>query len=384
MKYQMPIPIVAAKRSPIGRFGGGLKSLSAAAIGHQVVSGALTAEMIDATQLTIAGQVLQAGCGMNPSRQLALASGISQDSPAYTINMVCGSGLKAVTAIADTIALGEIGCGLAVGMESMTQAPFYSTQQRWGSKFGDVTLRDAVQMDGLTDPTLAIPMGETAERIAAHLDISRDEQDAFAVESQQRTCAGFESEIIPVVSRDGTISTDEHPRPGTTREKLGALKPAFRPDGTVTAGNSSGINDGAAAIFLCNKASAATHGWKPLARVVGHSVIGCDPGMMGLGPVPAIRRLLAEIGWSIDDVDCFEINEAFAAQAIACIRLLDLPADRVNPRGGAIALGHPIGCSGTRILVTLLHNLIRNDQKCGVAALCVGGGMGIAIAVERG
>lgn len=383
MKYRKPICIVAAKRSPIGRFGGGLKAFSATEIARHVAAAALSESMVKATQLTVAGQVLQAGAGMNPARQLSLAAGIAQETPAFTVNVVCGSGLKAVVEVANAIELGNISAGLAAGMESMTRAPFYSLSTRWGAKYGNTALVDAVQSDGLTDPSLNIPMGETAERIADKLNISRVDQDAFATESQRRAQADFSTEIVPIAVKEGTVARDEHPRSETTAEKLATLKPAFRKDGTVTAGNSSGINDGAAVIFLADEETAQANAWPILARITGQTLCGCDPALMGLGPVGAIRQLYKDTGWSTTDVDSFELNEAFAAQSLGCIRELELPPEKVNPRGGAIALGHPIGCSGARILVTLVHHLINNDLKRGIASLCIGGGMGIAVAVER-
>lgn len=383
MKYDKPIFIVAAKRSPIGRFGGGLKDLSAVQIARDVALGSLDASMISAAELTVAGQVLQAGTGMNGARQLSLACGISQEVPAFTVNMVCGSGLKAVAEIANAIAGGEISSGLASGMESMSQAPFFSTSLRWGAKYGDTALRDIIASDGLTDPTLSLPMGETAEKIAETHKISRSDQDAFAAESQRRAgLADFSSEIISIKTKSGFVERDEHPRPDTTVERLAALKPAFRKEGTVTAGNASGINDGAAILFIADEESTKKHGWTPLAKIAGYTMRGCDPAMMGLGPIYAVRDLLTQLNWTAEDVDAFELNEAFAAQSLACIRELGLPAEKVNPRGGAIALGHPIGCSGARVLVSLIHYLKENDLKRGVATLCIGGGMGIAMAVE--
>ena len=384
MKYKKSIYLVAARRSPIGRFGGGLKELPAVEIARQVTSATLDASMIAATELVVAGQVLQAGAGMNPARQLALAAGIRQEVPAFTVNIVCGSGLKAVAEVAAAIELGEISAGLSVGMEAMSQAPFYSPSVRWGAKYGDTALRDAVVSDGLTDPALQIPMGETAERIVDFLAISRTDQDAYAAESHRRAAAAkFGSEIIPITTREGLQERDEQIRPDTTAEKLAALKPIFRKDGTVTAGNSSGLNDGAAVLFLASEAAVTKHGWKPLARIVGSTICGCDPALMGLGPVHAVKHLLPEIGWTVADLDAIELNEAFAAQALACIRQLALDPENVNPRGGAIALGHPIGCSGARILVSLLHHLQENNLRRGIATLCIGGGMGIALAVER-
>ncbi len=383
MKYDKPIYIVAAKRSPIGRFGGGLKDLSAVQIAHEVASGSLDASMISAAELTVAGQVLQAGTGMNGARQLSLACGIPHEVPAFTVNMVCGSGLKAVAEIANAIAGGEISCGLAAGMESMSQAPFFSSSLRWGAKYGDSSLRDIIARDGLTDPSLSLPMGETAEKIAEKQDISRVDQDTFAAETQRRASqSDFSNEIVPIKTKAGLVERDEHPRPDTTVEKLAGLKTAFRKDGTVTAGNASGLNDGAAILFVADKAVTKRHGWTPLAKIAGYTMRGCDPAMMGLGPIYAVRELLKQLNWHAADVDAFELNEAFAAQSIACIRELGLSSEKVNPRGGAIALGHPIGCSGARVLVSLIHYLKENDLKRGIATLCIGGGMGIAMAVE--
>jgi len=380
-----PVFIASAKRSPVGRFGGALQSVSAVETAREVVEKTLSESMREACNLIVAGQVIQAGCGMNPARQAALRANLHHEIPAYTVNMVCGSGLKAVADIADAIASGRISCGAGLGMESMSQAPYYSPSARWGGKYGDSTHVDALLKDGLTDPTLDISMGETAERVADEFSISREEQDAFALLSQERAAAARESyrrEIIPIPTSAGLFEEDEHPRPDTTAEKLSALKPVFRPQGTVTAGNASGLNDGAAALFLSDSPSMEKNGWAPLARIVDWVVCGCYPATMGLGPVGAIRKLCARTGWTLDEVDTVEINEAFAAQILACIRELDLPLEKVNPRGGGIALGHPIGCSGARILVSLVHELRRNRGRRGIAALCIGGGMGIAMAVE--
>ncbi len=385
MNSASDICIVAAKRSPIGRFGGSLKSLSAVDIATAVVHGAIQPDMRGACGLVVAGQVLQAGCGMNPARQVALRIDVDQRVPASTVNMVCGSGMKAVADIADAIALGHVSCGLAMGMESMSQAPHYVADMRWGRKYGSVEMVDALQRDGLSDPVFAMGMGETAERIATETGITREEQDAFALLSQQRAAAArdaFGREIIPIATAQGSLTADEHPRADTTAAKLAALKPGFQRDGTVTAGNASGMNDGAAVIFLADRRTAEAKGWAPLARIVGWTSRGCDPRTMGLGPVGAVRDLCAKIDWTLDTADQIEINEAFAVQTLACIRQLDLPTAKVNPRGGAIALGHPIGCSGARVLVTLVQGLRDQGGKRGIASLCIGGGMGIAMAVE--
>lgn len=377
--------IVAAKRSAIGRLGGSLKSHRATDLAVAVGEGTLQDGMAARCEGVVAGQVLQAGCGMNPARQVALALGVPMETPAWTTNMVCGSGLKAVAEIADAISAGRISCGLAVGMESMSQAPYYSTSARWGSRYGDTALRDALVADGLTDPGSGLPMGETAERIADQYGVSRSDQDAFALQSQRRVSAArehFREEIVPIQTKSGLFAEDEHPRPDTTLEKLTSLKPAFRKEGTVTAGNSSGLNDAAAVLFLASPEAAKAHGWCPLARIVGWQARGCEPTTMGLGPIFAISALCDHLQWNLPEVDAVEINEAFAAQALACIRELKLDPDQTNPRGGAIALGHPIGCSGARILVTLLHHLRQTGGKRGIASLCIGGGMGIAMAVE--
>lgn len=339
-----------------------------------------------AVDQVILGQVLQAGTGMNIARQTALRLGLRQEVPAFVVNMVCGSGLKAVALAADAIAAGECDLVLAGGAESMSQAPYYQRDLRWGRKVGDGVLEDSIFSDGLTDPLLKISMGETAERLAEQYQISRADQDVFALRSQTLAVGAVESfqrEIVPVTGRDGAVVADEHPRADTTLEKLAKLKPAFRPTGSVTAGNASGINDGAALVLLASEAAVRKHDLKPRARVVMTCATGCAPETMGIGPVGAIRRLSERSGVALADIDLFEINEAFAAQALACVRELGVALDRVNPRGGAIALGHPVGASGARVLVTLLHNLEDQGKKRGVASLCIGGGMGIATLIER-
>jgi acetyl-CoA C-acetyltransferase len=323
---------------------------------------------------------------MNIARQTALRMGLPQSVPAYVVNMVCGSGLKAIALAADAIRAGEADLVLAGGAESMSQAPHYQRDVRWGSKLGNVTLEDAIFADGLTDPLLKIGMGETAERIAESHGISRAEQDAFAQRSQSLAAAAreaFRREIVPITApRNALITDDEHPRPDTTVEALASLKPAFRKDGSVTAGNASGINDGAALVLLASQAAVERYGLTPRARFVAAAAHGCDPATMGLGPVGAIRRLLDRTSLSLADIDSVEINEAFAVQALACARDLGLPLEKLNPRGGAIALGHPVGASGARVLVTLLHALEDAGQQRGIASLCIGGGMGIAALIE--
>ena len=386
MQYQHPIYLVAARRSAIGRFGGGLKSLTPADLALPVAEAVVSAELRSAVEQVILGQVIQAASGMNVARQLGLRLGVPQASPAFTVNMACASGLKSVTLAADAIAAGEASLVLAGGVESMSRAPHYATDVRWGRKLGDGTLADAIFTDGLTDPVLKLGMGETAERIVELLGISREAQDEFALLSQQRATASrgaFQREIVSIKTRDGEIAEDEHPRADTTLAKLAALKPAFRPTGTVTAGNASGINDGAALVLVASQAAIETHGLTPRARIVAATAVGCDPATMGLGPVGAIRKLCQETGWKLDEVDAVEINEAFAAQALGCAQELGIDLAKLNQRGGGIALGHPIGCSGARVLVTLLHLMEDLDLKRGIASLCVGGGMGIAMAIER-
>ena len=380
------VHIIEAKRSPIGRFGGGLKSLSAADLAC-AVAGAVVGENLRAhIGQIILGQVLQAGSGMNVARQAGLKLGIPQTVPAFTVNMACGSSLKATALGAAAIASGESDLVLAGGVESMSRAPHYATDVRWGKKLGDAAMLDAILVDGLTDPTLKIGMGETAERIADRHGITRAEQDAFAARSQGRTSANrdaFAREIVAVTGRDGAITQDEHPRADTTIETLAKLTPAFRKDGTVTAGNASGINDGAAMVLLASDDAVRAHGLTSRARIVASVAVGCDPAVMGLGPVAAIRKLCDITGWKLGDVDAIEINEAFAAQVLGCVKELGADIEKLNQRGGAIALGHPIGASGARVLVTLLHLMEDKSLRRGIASLCIGGGMGIAMALER-
>jgi acetyl-CoA C-acetyltransferase len=377
-----PVYIIDAKRTPIGRFGGGLKDLTAAALGHALGDAMLPQSLRAHIQQVILGQVLQAGSGMNVARQIGLKLGLPQEVPAYTVNMACGSSLKAIALAADAIRSGDNDLVLAGGVEVMSRAPHYAMDLRWGKKLGDSALQDAMFVDGLTDPLLKIGMGETAERIADKHGITRTEQDAFAVLSQIHAAASraaFNREIIPA----GDLTEDEHPRADTTVDSLSKLKPAFRKDGTVTAGNASGINDGAALALLASEDAVSRHGLKPRARIIASAAVGCDPALMGLGPVGAIRKVCALTGWKLEEVDAIEINEAFAAQALGCVKELNLDTMKLNPRGGAIALGHPIGASGARVLVTLLHHLEDHGLRRGIASLCIGGGMGIAMAVER-
>jgi acetyl-CoA C-acetyltransferase len=368
-----PVYIYEAKRTAVGKFGGGFKSLTAAELTTSLGRGMKLDVKIDQV---ILGQVLQAGSGMNVARQVCLKLGLPQEVPAFTVNMACGSSLKAVALGADAITSGESEFVLAGGVEVMSRAPHYVTDLRWGKKLGESAMQDAMFVDGLSDPLLHIGMGETAERIADKHGITRAQQDEFAALSQKRVSeADFSREIITVAD----VSTDEHARADTTTESLAKLKPAFRKDGTVTAGNASGINDGAALVIL----GPETAGMTPRAKIIATAAVGCDPALMGLGPVGAIQAVLAKAGWNLEDVDAVEINEAFAVQTLGCAKELNLDLKKLNQRGGAIALGHPIGASGARVLVTLLHLMEDKNYKCGIASLCIGGGMGIAMAIER-
>ena len=381
-----PVHLVAAQRSPIGRFGGGFKSLSAADLAVTVARTVVSESLRSEVGQVILGQVLQAGCGMNVARQTGWKLGLPEATPAYTVNMACGSSLKAVALGADAIRLGENELILAGGVENMSRAPHYAMDSRWGKKLGNVTLQDSLFLDGLSDAMLDIGMGETAERIADRLGITRTEQDVFAARSQALVAVHrhtFAREIVPITGSEGTISEDEHPRAETTVDSLAKLKPAFRPEGSVTAGNASGINDGAAIVLLASDDALTRYGLTSRARIVATSVVGCDPALMGLGPVEAIRGVCDRATWNLDEVEAIEINEAFAVQTLGCGQLLELDWTRLNQRGGAIALGHPIGASGARVLVTLLHLMEDKGYRKGIASLCVGGGMGIAMAVER-
>ena len=377
--------IVDAKRTPIGRFCGGLSSLTAADLATQLGETMFPGVQWEGDEQVILGQVLQAGAGLNVARQVALRLKLPQQTTAYTVNMACASGLKATALAANAIASGESHLVIAGGVESMSRAPFYNYDLRTGRKLGDSPLVDSIVADGLSDSLLGIGMGETAERIADKFKINRTEQDEFALMSQQRAAASREAmkrEIAPIRTKQGECAVDEHPRSDATLEKLSALKPAFRSNGTVTAGNASGINDGAALAMIASKEAVARHGLKVRARVVGSTSVGCDPALMGLGPVGAVRKLCKELEWRLDEIEAIEINEAFAVQSLACARELRISLDRLNRRGGAIALGHPVGCSGARVLVTLLHIMEDHGFKHGIAALCVGGGQGIAMGIE--
>ncbi|MDA8500117.1 acetyl-CoA C-acetyltransferase [Citrobacter sp. Igbk 17] len=390
------VVIVAATRTPIGSFHGALAPLSAVELGAVVIRSLLekTAVAPEHIDEVILGQVLTAGSGQNPARQTALRAGLPVTVPALTINLVCGSGLKAVQQAVQAIRCGDADIVIAGGQESMSNAPYFLDGARSGLRLGHASLKDSVVHDGLWDAFNDYHMGITAENLADKFVISREQQDAFALQSQQKAAAAieagrFNAEITPVSVPQGKkpprlVERDEQPRPDTQAEKLAQLKPAFRPgNGTVTAGNASSINDGAAAVMLMSATKAATLNLPILARVAGYAVSGVDPSIMGIGPVEASLQCLKRAGWTLNDVDLIEANEAFAAQALAVGEALNWDSNRVNVNGGAIALGHPIGASGCRILVTLLHEMARRNVTKGLATLCVGGGQGVALAVER-
>jgi acetyl-CoA C-acetyltransferase len=386
MIFPRPIHILAAQRSPIGRFGGAFQEVSAVTLATEVAQAVLRPCSGLVPDQVIVGQALPAGTGMNLARQLVMHLKLKPSVPGFTVSMACGSGLQSVVLAASAIGAGDAQVVLSGGAENMSRAPFLDVSSRWQKKAEPAMLTDSIQCDGLSDPYLNIGMGETAERIADRFKINRHEQDSFALSSQQRAgeaSGDFKREIVAMTTGQGRCERDEHPRSGITLEKLATLKPAFREKGTVTAGNSSGINDGAALVLLASAEAMKRHALSSRARVVGAQSIGCDPSMMGLGPVAAVQALCGELSWNLSEVPAVEINEAFAAQTLACIRELGLRENQVNLRGGAIALGHPIGCSGARILVTLLHLLEDRGWRRGIASLCVGGGMGIALAVER-
>jgi acetyl-CoA C-acetyltransferase len=386
--------ILSACRTPIGSFGGSLKELSAADLGAVVIREAIARAGVSAAEIgdVIMGCVLQAGGGMNVARQAAIKAGVPVEVPAETVNRVCGSGLQAVVHAVETVKAGYVDLMLAGGTESMSNAPYLLKGARWGFRMGHAEAIDSMIQEGLTCAINGCHMGNTAEEIVKRFGISREDQDAFAVESQRRAAAAiasgvFDQEIVPVEvpQRKGAalkVEKDEYPR-ATTAEKLAALKAAFMKNGTVTAGNASGINDGAAAVVVMTAKKAAALGLTPLARIAAFGTSGLDPATMGMGPVPASQKALARAGWKASDVDLFELNEAFAAQACAVNLALDIDPAKVNVNGGAIAIGHPIGASGCRILVTLLHEMQRTNAKKGLAALCIGGGMGVSLALER-
>jgi acetyl-CoA C-acetyltransferase len=386
--------ILSACRTPIGAFGGALKDVSASDLGAVVIREAIARAHVSPSDVgdVLMGCVLQAGAGMNVARQAALKAGLPVEVPAETVNRVCGSGLQAVVHAVEAVAVGYADLYVAGGTESMSNAPYLLKGARWGFRMGNAEAVDSMLAEGLTCAINSCHMGITAEEIASRYGIAREEQDAFALESQRRAAQAvgdgtFDAEIVPVSvpQRKGDpilFARDEYPRADTTGAKLAALKPAFKKDGSVTAGNASGINDGAAALVLTSATHAKKIGATPIARVLSYATAGVDPKIMGMGPVPAVRRALDRAGLKIDDIDVFELNEAFAVQALAVGRELGLDASKVNVFGGAIALGHPIGASGARILTTLLYTLRARRRRYGLAALCIGGGMGIAMIVE--
>jgi len=388
------IVIVGAARSAIGKFGGSLAGVPAARLGAHIIRKVLERAGVAPDQVSevIMGQVLTAAVGQNPARQAAIWAGLPDMVPAMTINKVCGSGLKAAMLGAQSIANGDSDIVVAGGQENMSAAPHVLNGSRDGFRMGDAKMVDSMIVDGLWDVYNQYHMGVTAENVAKEYAVTREEQDEFAVKSQNKTEAAqkagrFKDEIVPyeVPSRKGPIvfADDEFPRHGATIEAMKGLKPAFDKNGTVTAANASGINDGAAAVILCSSRKLKELGLKPLAKIKAFASAGVDPKYMGMGPVPASKRCLARAGWDPKDIDLMEINEAFAAQAIAVNRQMGWDTSKVNVNGGAIALGHPIGASGCRILVTLLHEMQKRDAKRGLASLCIGGGMGVALAVER-
>ncbi|WP_303288111.1 acetyl-CoA C-acetyltransferase [Marinobacter sp. SS8-8] len=389
------VVIVAARRTAIGTFGGGLSSLRADQLGSAVIKALLEETGVAGDQINevVLGQVLTAGCGQNPARQSAINAGIPASVPAMTINKVCGSGLKAVHMAAQAIRCGDAEMIIAGGQESMSQAPHVLPNSRNGQRMGDWSMVDTMIKDGLWDAFNDYHMGITAENVAEKYGISREEQDEFAAASQQKAVAAreagyFDGQVIPVSipQRKGDpvmVDRDEGPRDGVTAGGLGKLRAAFKKDGTVTAGNASSLNDGAAGVMVCSAEKAKELGLTPLATIKAHANAGVDPTIMGTGPIPASQRCLKLAGWSVDDLDLVEANEAFAAQAISVNRDMGWDTSKVNVNGGAIALGHPIGASGCRILVSLLHEMVRRDVHKGLATLCIGGGMGVALAVER-
>ena len=387
------IVIVSAARTPVGSFNGALSTLMAHDLGAIAVKAALERAGVDAAEVdeVILGQILTAGQGQNPARQAAMKAGIPQEATAWGLNQLCGSGLRAVAIGMQQIANGDAKIIIAGGQESMSQAQ-HAAHLRNGTKMGDLKFVDTMLRDGLMDAFQGYHMGTTAENVATKWQISRDEQDAFALASQNKAEAAqkagrFKDEIVPVTisskKGDVVVSDDEYIRHGATLESMTKLRPAFSKDGTVTAGNASGINDGAAALMLMTAAEANRRGLTPLARIASWATAGVDPAIMGSGPIPATRKALEKAGWKASDLDLAEANEAFAAQAIAVNRDLGWDTSKVNVNGGAIAIGHPVGASGARVLITLLHEMQKRDAKKGLATLCIGGGMGIALAVER-
>jgi acetyl-CoA C-acetyltransferase len=392
---QRPVVIVAAKRTPMGRFMGAFADVPAVDLGIAAARAALDGAGLDPSEVqeTVAGHGRQAGNGPNPARQVSIRTGVPDTVPAYTVNKACGSSTKALTLAAGSIILEELDVALVVGMENMTRTPYLLRGMRGGYRMGPATIEDGMSADGFMDPLAGEVMGETAENLAERYAVTREEQDAFALQSQRRAADAwatgrFAEEVVAVDTVDArrrtvTVERDEHPRPDTTLEGLAKLKPVFRQPGTVTPGNSSGICDGAAALVVMAEEAARARGIRPLARIVGWASAGVDPHIMGWGVVPATRKLLGRLGWSLPDIDVVEVNEAFAAQVLACDRELKFDWERTNVNGGAIALGHPIGMTGARIVGSVVHQLQRTDGTRGLATLCISGGQGMAVALER-
>ncbi len=388
------IVIAGGARTPVGSFNGSLSSVTASYLGEVAIREAMARAKVAPEDVdeVVMGQILTAGQGQNPARQAAVNAGIPVEKTALQINQLCGSGLRSVAMAFQAIALGDAGIVVAGGQESMSQAP-HCAHLRNGQKMGDLQFVDTMIKDGLWDYFNGYHMGNTAENVAKQWQITREQQDEFAAASQNKAEAAqqagrFKDEITPVTIKtrkgDIVVDADEYPKPGVTAEGLAKLRPAFDKDGTVTAGNASGINDGGAAVVLMSADDAAKRGVEPLARIVSWATAGVDPAIMGTGPIPASRKALEKAGWRIDDLDLIEANEAFAAQACAVNKDLGWDTSKVNVNGGAIAIGHPVGASGTRVLITLLHEMARRDAKKGLATLCIGGGMGIAMCLERG
>ena len=390
-----PIYLAGAVRTPIGRFGGSLQSLTAADLGVAVTKESLRRVNIRPDQIddAIWGCARQAGGGPNVARQITFRAGVPDRVPALTVNQACGSGLRAIILAAEKIMLGRAHIVLAGGTESMSRVPYFAEGARWGARMGHVDLVDGMYRDGFNDPLSGMVMGETAEELAKRYEIARDEQDEYALRSQQRAAAAidaarFVDEIVPLELKDrqGNVvafAKDEHVRGDTSIESLRKLQPVFSKDGTVTAGNSSGITDGGAAVVVISEEAVKESGAEPLARIVDYEIVGVPPEIMGIGPVPATREILERNNLNLDEIDLVELNEAFAAQVIACDRDLQFDRERLNVNGGAIALGHPIGCTGVRITTTLLHEMKKRNAKRGLATLCISGGMGIALLLGR-
>jgi acetyl-CoA C-acetyltransferase len=385
--------VLSAVRTAIGKYGGALRDFSAPDLGVAAAKAAIEGAGIapHEVQEVIFGHARQAGNGPNPARQIAVRAGIPVDVPAYTVNQACASGMKAIVLGYQEIVLGDADVALVGGTEAMSRIPYYIDSARWGARLGHRELTDGMYQDGFLCPLSKMIMGETAEVLAEQYRISREEQDAFALESQQRArraieSSSFKDEIVPITVKDKKgerqFSTDEHPRFDTTAESLAKLPPVFSKQGTITAGNSSGITDAAAALVLASEDRVKRSAIQPLARIVNYATAGVDPRVMGIGPVPAVNQLLKKTGRKLDDYDLIELNEAFAAQVLACDRELHFDRDRLNPNGGAIALGHPIGCTGARITVALIHAMRKRRARRGLATLCVSGGMGMALELE--